>query len=90
MRKISVLGIKKIIGPRPLGGRSPGAPPLDPLVIATINTKKKHQKMYFGRTVNMQCCVYISQHFYVWKTYLTLLEAEVVCDLGAGVLSAAV
>jgi len=29
MRKISVLGIKKIVGPRPLGGGgcAPGAPP---------------------------------------------------------------
>jgi len=37
MRKISVLGIKKIIRPRPLGGRAPGAPPLDPLVDTHVN-----------------------------------------------------
>ena len=34
LRKISVFWHKKITGPRPLGGRAPGAPPpLDPLVI---------------------------------------------------------
>ena len=43
IEKISVLDIKKIIGPRPLGGGgAPGAPPLDPLVvISTINHKKQ-------------------------------------------------
>jgi len=37
LRNISVLDIKKIIGPRPLGGGgAPGAPPpLNPLVLVT-------------------------------------------------------